>query len=199
MIFINEWFPNPAGSDTQNEWVELWNGGDVAVNLNGWMLQAGSKKINLSGTIYGEQGRTIGAGKYIVFKRTTTKLTLRNTDEKLFLYDANGKLVHESGFFGSAPEGKSFSRAGQLSNVSGQLFSWAEPTPGAENKISLDMGVTQNTYAAGVALNPGLTHAGFLGLLFGTSVVLAGLILYALKKHENLSKLFFGRDEAPWL
>ena len=27
MIFINEWLPNPVGSDTQNEWIELWNSG----------------------------------------------------------------------------------------------------------------------------------------------------------------------------
>jgi hypothetical protein len=187
MVYINEWLPNPAGTDATGEWVEFFNGGNVPVSLSGWTLQAGSKKVNLSGTI--------GAGEYVVFKRTSTKLTLRNTDEKLFLYDASGRLVDESAFLGSATDGKSFSRIDYNGN-NVQHFVWSDPTPGAQNKNALDVGLVRNTYAAGVALNPGFGGPGFAILLLGTSIILTAIVLYAFKKHENLSKLFFGRDEA---
>lgn len=191
MVSINEWLPNPAGLEAPNEWVELWNGSEESVNLSGWALQAGDKQIKLSGTLSG--------GEYAVFKRTSTKLVLRNADEELFLYNKSGNLIDTSRFFGSAPEGKSFARVHtneQMSYKANELFVWAEPTPSSENKATLNVGVARNTYAAGVALNPGLDPVGFFGLLLGTSVALAGLLLYAFKKHENLSKLFFGRDEA---
>ncbi len=209
MVFINEWLPNPAGNDAQNEWVELFNDGSVpagshtkeprlfgvGVNLRGWVLktQSGSK-AKLRGVI--------GADEYLILKRSATKLVLKNSDEKLFLYDAKGSLADQSGFLGVAAEGKSFSRLNSnelTSHGAKHLFIWADPTPGARNNITLDTSIIKNNYPYGVALNHPFGKAQLIGLLLGSSIVLAAIIFYAVKKHENLSNLFFERDEEAWL
>ncbi len=37
-IIINEWEPNPEGTDTLKEWIELYNPTSQAVNISGWKL-----------------------------------------------------------------------------------------------------------------------------------------------------------------
>jgi len=37
-IIINEWEPNPPGTDTNNEWIELYNPSSQAVNIGRWKL-----------------------------------------------------------------------------------------------------------------------------------------------------------------
>ncbi len=182
MVLISEWLPNPVGSDASGEWVELWNGGGNIVDLSGWLVATnGGNKANLSGEI--------GPGGYLVLYRTKTKLVLRNSDEGLFLYDAGGKLVDQSSFQGSAQEGKSFSRL-----INGDSFTWSEPTPGAQNKISLDMSVAKSDYPTGVPLNRPLGAQGIILLALGVAVVFAAIVLFVIKRNENLSKLFFGRN-----
>jgi hypothetical protein len=44
-IIINEILPNPEGSDTKDEWVELKNKGDSLVDLEGWKVSDASSKI----------------------------------------------------------------------------------------------------------------------------------------------------------
>ncbi len=38
-IVINEVLYDPSGADTGYEWIELYNAGEQAVNLNGWIIQ----------------------------------------------------------------------------------------------------------------------------------------------------------------
>ena len=194
MVYINEWLPNPQGLDTANEWVELWNGGPEAVNLGGWILVTkGGAKAKLSGEI--------GADEYLLLRRPATKLVLRNTDESLSLYDGAGRLADQSSFLGSAPEGKSFGRMNYNDHNHNndnrmQDFAWSEPTPGAANKISLDASVVKNEYPLNQPLNRQLGGWEFFGLMVGAAAVLAGLVIFIIKKNEDLSKLFFGGDEA---
>ncbi len=192
MIYINEFLPNPTGPDAAGEWIELWNSGNAAVSLARWKIKTDGGEKTLGGTI--------GPGKYLLLKRSETKLVLKNTDEKIFLYDAGGKLADQSGFLGSAPEGKSFARTNYDSNndIKVQNFAWTDPTPGAPNKFFLDTSIIRNSYQANAPLNKNIGPAEFLGLLFGVAVVLAAVVLYAVKQNENLSKLFFTRDENPW-
>ena len=37
-IIVNEWEPNPEGTDTAKEWIELYNPTSQAVNIGGWKL-----------------------------------------------------------------------------------------------------------------------------------------------------------------
>ncbi|MDP2598962.1 MAG: lamin tail domain-containing protein [Candidatus Liptonbacteria bacterium] len=205
MIYISEWLPNPEGADTSGEFVELFNNGASGVNLAGWTLETqNGKKAKLTGSI--------GAGKYLILPRSTTKLTLRNSDEKLFLYDAQNKPVDQSGFFGAALDGKSFSRLRQgyggqarviasepQSSRAPELFVWVDPTPGGANVITANNLITANNYPHDIPLNPQFGHPQIFGIIFGSALVLSAIIFYALKKHENLSNIFFGRDEEAWL
>lgn len=187
MIFINEWLPNPAGNDATGEWVELFNNGNAPVNLNSWTLRTGGKsKYDLKSAI--------GVGDYLVLKRTDTKLVLKNADEKLFLYDAKGNLVDQSVFLGSAPEGKSFSRISGATTAA-QNFTWAEPTPGTANKISLNTNILHNIYPIGAPLNKNLNATEFVAMALSAAVVLTALVMFVLKRNENVSKLLFGGNE----
>lgn len=191
MIFINEFLPNPAGVNAQGEWLELANNGANTIDLNGWKIISGASKFSLS-------GKSVLPGGYLLLPRSETKLALKNADGGVELLNARGVMVDAASFTGSAPEGKSFSRI-NYENGPAQHFVWSEPTPAAANKISLNTSVAKNAYPAGVRLNPALGGAEFAGLALGVAVLLAGLVIFILKKHEDLSHIFFARDEEAWL
>jgi len=205
MVYINEWLPNPAGNDAQGEWVELFNSGSSSVSLDGWIIKTGggltslttgTRKYNLKGTVGAGGSTQLTTSEYLLLKRTDTRLVLRNTDEKLFLYDATGKLVDESGFLGSAPEGKSFSRSALRSLGEGrQSFVWSDPTPGAANKIALNNSIASNNYPTNIPLNENLGAVEFWSMLLGAAVVLTAIVVFVLKRNDGLSKLFFARDK----
>lgn len=193
MVYVSEFLPNPVGRDTEGEWLELHNNGPEAISLDGWQIVTQSgKKFSLS-------GRAIGGGEYLILPRSETKLALRNQNGSLFLYDGAGRLVDEAGFLGSAPEGKSFARAhydhdhDNDDNHDNGVFIFTEPTPGALN-AAVGVRIIRNIYPLGRPLNPQIGGAEVLGLMVGTAVVLTALVMFVLKRNEDLSKLFFGRD-----
>ncbi|MBI4085735.1 MAG: lamin tail domain-containing protein [Candidatus Liptonbacteria bacterium] len=190
MILINEWLPNPAGADAAGEWVELFNGGQSPVSLNGWFLKNGNgKKVFL-------KNHSVDAGAYLVLKRNETKLTLRNNSETIFLYDNAGRLVDQSGFLGSAPDGKSFARRSFSEGGLGKNdFIFAEPTPGQVNK-AVDNGnfLINNAYPAGQPLNNPVKYFDIAGLTIGLALLLAFFTIVLFKRNDYLSNLFFGRD-----
>lgn len=195
MVFINEFLPNPSGSDTENEWVELFNDGFVPINLSGWTLATkGGKKFVLG-------GKTAGAGEYLLLPRSETKLTLHNTDGALALYDALGELVDEAQFFGTAPEGKSFARTrnDDLSRAESRddhegVFAFADPTPGAKNIATNHLTLVAKNYPFGQPLNPPLGAPEIFGIALGGAALLAMLVLIVFKKNESFSKLFFEKN-----
>ncbi len=185
MILINEWLPNPVGKDAEGEFVEIFNGGKDSVNLSGWSVKANSKtKFVLKGEV--------GAGEFLVFKKPELKISLNNTEGQVYLYDSSGKLIDQEQFLGSAPEGKSFSRM-----PSGQ-FVFSEPTAGGVNKFLKPETLATPVYSYGVPINkiPGTLDFVLIGL--GVALVLTGLVMFVIKSNENLSKLFFARDEEIW-
>ena len=187
MILINEFLPNPSGSDAEGEWLELWNDGDVAVDLSGWRVATESgKSFYLSGKI--------PAKGYLVVPRKISKLTLRNGDGGIYLYDKNGGNAGSVSFYGVAPEGKSWSRIS--SGGAEKNFLWTEPTPSGENSYAGVVEIIKNDYPLGASLNVSFGAAEFIGTAAGVALVLAGLILFIVIKNERLQKLFFGRNEA---
>jgi len=67
-IKINEFYPNPdsekTAADDGAEWIELYNAGDEAVDVAGWVLQWGTSSY--SGNAVLPEGTTIGAGDFLV-------------------------------------------------------------------------------------------------------------------------------------
>jgi hypothetical protein len=188
MVFINEWFPNPAGSDAKGEFVELFNNGEKPVSLNGWSLATkNGKQFPLS-------GYRIAAGGYLILPRSVTKLTLKNNDETLMLRDAKSHLVDQSSFSGAAPDGQSFNRVNYGTDGS-QHFAFGNPTPGAANSAALQIHITNIDHPLNIPLNQtSISGVQFASLLVGTAALVTGLIVYTLRQNENLSQLFFGRN-----
>jgi hypothetical protein len=194
MIFINEWLPNPNGTDAKGEFIELFNNSNAPVNLSGWILQTdGKKKFKLSGSIR--------ANEYLLLPRSETKLSLKNTDGKLLLYDAAGELADQSAFEGSAPEGESFSRVtyaiygGSSMHSAIQQFVWSKPTPGAKNAVAED-GLSEIHYPIGAPLNAyRMSWVSVVGLIALAGVIFAAVLWYAVRKDEDTAQLFFRGNE----
>lgn len=178
MVIINEIMPNPDGKDAGQEWIELYNSGTQNINLAGWRLENGAgKKLNLSGEI--------GGGNFLTVKASGSFI-LRNTGEKVFMYDSGGRLAQEARFLGAAPSGKSWSR------LPAGSFIWAEPTPGKENSQTGAVAIVENAYPIGQVLNSRISGWDVGFLLLGTAGILTAALLFIIKRNENLSKLFFG-------
>jgi len=84
-IRINEVEMNPAGTDAGNEWIELYNDGDIS--LEGYMIVNGDgKNISLNNTFNG----------YFVY--TFAKQWLDNSNESVSLYK-NSELIDKTDLF----------------------------------------------------------------------------------------------------
>lgn len=125
-IRINEILPNPVGSDTGSEWIELYNDGNEAVNLAGWSLddeEGGSAPFTIKEQVM------IPAKGYAIFSNEQTKLILNNTADKVRLFDANKKLLDEISY-SEVFEGQSYA---YFPNG----WRWTEAlTPQSENSLS---------------------------------------------------------------
>ncbi len=108
-IIITEFLPNPKGSDSDNEFIEIYNNGDIEINLEGWTLEdkTGSiKKFIIS------KGTKIGAKKYKIFYSSETKITLNNDGDGVVLRDGVNNIISETELSGLALEGRSYSLDG---------------------------------------------------------------------------------------
>jgi len=187
VVYLNEWFPDPPGADAGGEFLELYNNGASAVSLNGWTIAAeGKKKFSLKNI-------TIPAHGYLALTHAETKLSLRNSDGGLALYDARGALVDSAAFAGAAPVGKSYSRQ-NYTTADIEHFAFVDPTPGAANYF-VRTALAVQAHRFWVPLDRPLDTPGFFAIMMGTAALIAGLIIYVIRSHEDLSQLFFGRDE----
>jgi hypothetical protein len=117
-LIISEFLPNPEGNDQDKEFVEIFNYGDEVIDLDGFILEIGKKKINLQGRIEPKE--------YFVISNKDNNFYIRNHGETLKLYFDKQEIFSVS-YEGKAPEGKSFSR-----KEDGK-WEFTEPTPGKEN------------------------------------------------------------------
>ena len=86
-IVINEFVCDP--SDTDTEWIELYNNSGRAFDLTGWTIEEGSgAKTSVSGTISAE-----GSARFFVVEKP--KGNLNNDGDKMVLRDSAGALIDE--------------------------------------------------------------------------------------------------------
>ncbi len=149
-LVINEFVPNPAGADEgaagdpqDGEWVELYNGFPVPVDVAGWALFDSNDSHQLlitSGNVMNtgttSTSTVIAPGGFlVVYRNGNPDFSLQNTGDTVRLYNGSTtsfSLVdsHAYTYPGSgAPEDKSFTRMPDGTN------NWVdpEPTPGEPN------------------------------------------------------------------
>ncbi len=125
-VVINEFLPNPVGSDTSAEFIELKNTGNEMVDLNGWQLddkEGGSKAYII------DDGIEISGGGILAFSRKETRLALNNGGDEVRLMNPAGETVSSFVYNESAVEGQSYNREGGGYALSTQV------TEGEENVI----------------------------------------------------------------
>lgn len=143
-ISITELFPNPFQSQYE-EYIELYNGTEEDVDLEGWMLRDVSKTGKY---IFGESV-ILKSKKYLAIFKEKFKFALNNSgNESVTLFDPNGKEVSKVEYNGS--------KKNTSLNLDGLRWRGSKfLTPGAENilnnepygKVKIDDDIFLNAYA----------------------------------------------------
>lgn len=134
-VIFSEALPNPAGSDSTEEWIELYNPYGETLILEGLFLddeEDGSSPYALTGTLSAES--------YLLVKVTDSKITLNNDADHLRLLGVNSEILWDISY-SSSKEGLSYAWFGDY-------YDWTEePTPGEENVWSgtVETGAVQGT------------------------------------------------------
>ena len=128
-VVINEVLPAP-GEQFDEEWIELFNFGDIAVDIGGWSLDdipdGGSKPFLIP------NGTSVPPKGYVVFYNSTTHLAFNNDGDAVRLLDIGG-AVRDSIVYNSPDHDISWCRVPD----GGPDWKWiAKPTPGAPNPAS---------------------------------------------------------------
>ncbi len=100
-IGLSELLPNPSTSETEDEYIELYNSGDESVDMAGWQLQdASGKTYTLSGAI--------SAKHYYVWYRSDSNISLNNTGETVVLLQPDGTELDSVSYEDGADEDTSY-------------------------------------------------------------------------------------------
>lgn len=171
-MIIYEFLPNPVGKDTNGEWIKLFNDANAAVNLGGWQIK------DASGKTFSFKQVTINSGEYLTFDYKTTKISLNNNGETLFLYDASGNLVDKAEHIGNAAEGKILIRQNDGRFIFAELSS---ALPGQTATGETGIAATQNT---AVIQDVGNFTNLFVG--FSLALALSFVFVFIFKKFNLL-------------
>jgi len=134
-VFINEIMPSPEGDDAENEWLELYNANNFAVDLAGWKIK---DKIGATKTYIFPENTKISANRFLVLTRPQSKISLNNTGDGVELLNPSGQII-DSVDFEKAKQGQSLSRTAST-------WQWtATPTPEKENIITSTANLKTNT------------------------------------------------------
>lgn len=125
-IVLSELLPNPVGLDSTDEWIEIVNTGNAAVNLSGWQLTDTSKYFTIGDL-------KVAGGEYLVFDVQETGISLNNSGETVYLIDPFGEIINGTTYEGGE-EGLSWA-------LDGSDWHWTSTlTPGEANVIAAPEG-----------------------------------------------------------
>lgn len=104
-IYFSELLPNPDGSDTDLEWIELFNPNTTTVDIGGWTLSdigSSDKPYRFPITVH------LAGLSFLVIDRDESNIALNNTgSETVTLIDDENRTVH-SVTYNSPPEDTSY-------------------------------------------------------------------------------------------
>lgn len=143
-LTISEVLANPVGSDTDNEYIELYNPTNKNVTLSPYILRVGA---HLETTIKFSHAEIIIAGGYLAIKNDTYSFTLLNSTSTVALLTNDSQLVFHIPAYSNPDDGSAWAL------IDGTWQYTNQPTPGAPNLLSLDS-VDSDMADTGVALTP---------------------------------------------
>jgi len=130
-IRFTELLPKPnEGADA--EWIEIINAGNKTVNLGNWMLADTAKQKS---PYIIPDAVTLAPGQFYIFKRSDTKISLNDSEDSLFLYDYNDRLIDQI-TYAKAKKGHSYALITTSQQADGERFASANGAPPDRTKIS---------------------------------------------------------------
>jgi len=99
---INEFMPNPVGTEPDNEWIEIYNNDTVSVNITDWKLGDPRENYTISVDVISSRG-------FRVYYGNDTGIQLSNIADTVLLYNSTGALV-DSKSYNSTTENSSYMR-----------------------------------------------------------------------------------------
>jgi len=125
---INEVLPNPAGTgtDSTDEFVEIYNPNPSAFDLSGFELQAGTTVLH---KYLFPGGASLPGQSFTAFYSSTTGLSLSNSGGQVALLDPSGNSISASQPYADAADGQTWDLA------NGNWYWTTKATPGTANVI----------------------------------------------------------------
>jgi hypothetical protein len=124
-LLINELLPDPEGSDSDNEWVEIKNPSDREAILDGWTLddgEGGSKPYKLD-------GKKVAPESFLVISSKDSGIALNNDKDDVRLFSYEGIIIDQA-HYDKTETGKAVARKSDNTWTVSSLL-----TPGEENKF----------------------------------------------------------------
>lgn len=123
-VSITEIFPNPSGTDTGKEWVEIYNESNKKINFGNWEIQTDNKRK------YAIKDKTfISPGAYSAIN---PKIPLKNSGAHISLIDPEGNVVDEIDY----PQSKENLSYAKVVSSNNAAWEWTKDiTPSKENPI----------------------------------------------------------------
>ncbi len=128
---FSEALPNPAGADSTEEWIELYNPHTETLNLTGLKLDdadGGSSPYSLSGTL--------NADSYLLISIEDSHLNLNNTEDHVRLLGANDEILWDYPY-SNPVEGSTLIAYGSSTTWTTQA------TPGEDNLVAQSVEETE--------------------------------------------------------
>lgn len=128
VIQITELLPNPAGSDSGNEYVEFYNPNLHSVDLTGYVLWIGPA---FEKSYVVPAHTQLPAGAYIRFSNTDILYTLVNSSSRAKLVAPAGNTVSEAPVYNNPLDSEAWAQINTIWQYTNR------PTPAAANKVSV--------------------------------------------------------------
>lgn len=90
-LAINEILPNPASTDTGNEFIELYNTGNTPANLSGCKLQISASTSVETAKLYALPNVTLSPGGYYAFYDSTASFLPNASGGSIWLIDSSNQ------------------------------------------------------------------------------------------------------------
>lgn len=105
-IIITELLPNPYGTDAGNEFIELYNPGDTAIDLAFYRLEVGIGTVKQYAF---PEGSSIGPKEYYVIYNGEMPFVLANAFGKVTLRSVDGQMIDDTPQYSDAKDDASWS------------------------------------------------------------------------------------------